>query len=190
MAGRGGMAGSASTGEPGGSPVATVDRTSHGVRQCYLAPGVPTGVRYFEDIEAGDVHEFGSYQLTKDEILEFGEKYDPQPFHTDEAAAEVSMFGGLIASGWQTAGICMRLLVDNYLSESASAGARGVRDLRWLEPVRPGDTITCRLEVLETEAANERTGNVVNRITGLVDGEPVIEWKGDAIFERRPNGRD
>jgi acyl dehydratase len=145
-------------------------------------------MRYFEDIEVGDVHEFGSYEVTKEELLEFAEQYDPQPFHVDEEQASESMFGGLIASGWHTASICMRLLVDHYLSESASAGARGVRELRWLAPVHPGDTISCRLEVLETEAANERTGNVVNKLTGLVDGEPVIEWTSDAIFERRTDG--
>ena len=142
-------------------------------------------MRYFEDIEVGDVHEFGSYEVTREELLTFAEQYDPQPFHVDEEAAEESMFGGLIASGWHTASICMRLLVDNYLSESASAGARGIRELQWIRPVRPGDTLSCRLEVLETEAANERTGNVVNRLTGLVDGEPVIQWRADAMFERR-----
>nr|WP_255196116.1 hypothetical protein [Halorarius litoreus] len=79
----------------------------------------------------------------------------------------------------------MRLLVDHYLSESASAGVRGVRDLQWIRPVKPGDTLSVRFEVLETDAANERTGNVVNRLTGLVDGEPVIQWTADAVFECR-----
>lgn len=142
-------------------------------------------MRYYEDIEAGDVHEFGSHEVTKAEILEFAEQYDPQPFHVDESAAEESMFGGLVASGWHTASLCMRMLVDHYLSESASEGARGVRELRWIQPLRPGDTLTCRLEVLETEPADDRIGNVVSEMTGLVDGEPVIEFTTDAMFGRR-----
>jgi acyl dehydratase len=142
-------------------------------------------MRYFEDIEAGDVHDLGSYEVTEEEVLEFAERYDPQPFHVDAAQAEQSMFGGLIASGWHTASICMRLLVDGYLSDAASAGARGVDDLRWIAPVRPGDTIRAELEVLETEPANARTGNVRSKLTGFVDGDPVIRWESDGIFERR-----
>lgn len=144
-------------------------------------------MRYFEDIEAGDVHEFGSHTVTKAEIVDFAEQFDPQPFHLDEDAAADSIFGGLVASGWHTASLCMRLLVDGYMSEAASAGARGIRDLRWKQPVRPGDTLTCRLEVLETEpdAGNPDVGNVVTRLTGIVDGETeVIQWEADAMFYR------
>lgn len=146
-------------------------------------------MRYFEDIEVGDVHEFGEHTVTREEILDFAERYDPQPFHVDEAAAEESMFGGLIASGWHTGSMCMRMLVDNYLSESACAGGRGIRELRWLQPVRPGDTLTCRLEVVETEATNRRTGKVVERMGGLVDGDPVIQWTAEVMFEKREGER-
>lgn len=143
-------------------------------------------MRYVEDIQEGDVHEFGSYEVTRDEIVGFAERYDPQPFHVDEDAARESAFGELVASGWHTASMCMRLLVDNYLADTASAGARGIRDLRWIEPVRPGDTLTCRLEVLETDpTAGRRVGRVVNRLTGLVDGDPVVTWTADAMIERR-----
>jgi acyl dehydratase len=142
-------------------------------------------VRYFEDIEVGDVVEFGSHTVTREEIVAFAEQFDPQPFHVDEAAAEASQFDGLIASGWHTASLCMRMLVDNYLSESASAGARGVEELRWLRPVRPGDTLTCRLEVVETAAGDRPVGTVVSELTGLVDGEPVVRWRADTMFEKR-----
>jgi len=143
-------------------------------------------MRYFEDIETGDSHDLGSHTFTESEITAFAREYDPQPFHVDPEAARDSAFGGLIASGWHTASVCMRLLVENYLNDSASAGARGVRELRWHAPVRPGDTVSCRVEVLETEpASNPRIGNVVNRLTGHVDDRLVVEWTADAMFERR-----
>ena len=142
-------------------------------------------MRYFEDIAVGEVREFGEYEVTREEILAFAEQYDPQPFHVDEAAAEASQFGGLIASGWHTASMCMRMLVDNHLSEAASAGARGVRELTWVAPVRPGDTLTCRLEVVDTEAGDGPIGTVTSTITGFVGGDPVIEWTADAMFEKR-----
>ncbi|MFC7177605.1 MaoC family dehydratase [Halosegnis marinus] len=140
---------------------------------------------YFEDMAVGDTMEFGSHTVTREEILDFAEQFDPQPFHVDEEAAERSQFGGLIASGWHTASLCMRMLVDNHLSEAASAGARGVRELKWIRPVRPGDTLTCRLEVLDTDPGDGPIGTVHNQLTGLVDGEPVIRWKADAMFEKR-----
>lgn len=142
-------------------------------------------MEYFEDIEVGDTEEFGSYTLTREEILEFAEQFDPQPFHLDEDAAEESPFGGLVASGWHTASLCMRLVVENYLEGTASAGARGVRDLQWLRPVRPGDTLSCRIEVLETDPGDGPVGTVINELTGTVDGEPVIRWETNAMFEKR-----
>ncbi|MFB6191729.1 MAG: MaoC family dehydratase [Haloarculaceae archaeon] len=143
-------------------------------------------MRYFEDIEAGQSHDLGSHTFTEAGITAFAREYDPQPFHVDPEAARESSFGELIASGWHTASVCMRLLVENYLNDTASAGARGVRELRWHAPVRPGDTISCRVEVLETEpASNPHIGNVVNRLTGHVDGDLAVEWTADAMFERR-----
>jgi acyl dehydratase len=142
-------------------------------------------MHYFEDMAVGDVKEFGGRTVTREEILDFAEQYDPQPFHLDEDAAAESQFGGLIASGWHTASVCMRMLVDNHLSESASAGARGVRELKWIRPVRPGDTITCRLEVVEKEPGDGPVGTVVSELTGLVDGEPVIRWEAEGMFEKR-----
>jgi acyl dehydratase len=125
--------------------------------------------RYFEDIAVGETERFGSYEVTRDEIVAFAERWDPQPFHLDEDAAEDSMFGGLVASGWHTACICMRLMVDGYLSDAASMGSPGIDELRWLEPVRPGDVLSVRVEVLDKRASEGMPG------TGIVQNEWVVE---------------
>lgn len=104
---------------------------------------------YYEDISVGDTHKFGSYTVGKEEIITFAEQYDPQPFHVDEEAAKESVFGGLIASGLQTVGIGQRMMVKNILLDSNVRGALGVDNLRWKQPVRPGDTLSVRSEVIE-----------------------------------------
>jgi acyl dehydratase len=138
-------------------------------------------MKYYEDIEVGDTDEFGEYHVTKEEIIEFASKYDPQPFHTDEEAAKESAFGELVASGWHTAAICMRLLVDNMMDKRASMGARGVDELRWRQPVRPGDTLHIRTEVVDKRRSESDPGRgyVDNRMEGVnQDGEVVISWVG------------
>ena len=148
-------------------------------------------MRYYEDIEIGDTDEFGEYHVTKDEILEFAEQYDPQPFHTDEAAAEESAFGQLVASGWHTASICMRLLVDGPVRDRASMGARGVDELRWNQPVTPGDTLSIRTEVLEKRVSESdpTRGYVNTKLEGVnQDGDVVISWIGLEMVERRQSG--
>ena len=145
---------------------------------------------YYEDIEVGDVREFGEHTVTKAEIIEFAEKYDPQSFHVDEDAAKESAFGELIASGWHTAAICMRMLVDGPLGEQASMGARGVDELRWHRPVRPGDTLSVRTEVVDKRSSGSAPdrGYVDSRLTGLNDDdEPVISWIGLGMVGRRPD---
>jgi acyl dehydratase len=110
----------------------------------------PSRERYFEDYVPGSVEEFGSAAIGEAAIREFAARYDPQRFHVDpDWAAAHGPFGGLIASGWHTAAIMMRLLVDNYLSASTSLGSPGIDELRWLRPVRPGDTLRVRVSVLE-----------------------------------------
>jgi acyl dehydratase len=113
---------------------------------------------YLEDFHPGDAEETPPRRITRDEIVAFGRQFDPQPFHLDEEAARRSIYGGLIASGWHTAAICMRMVVDHALhagrgeagaNESTSLGSPGVDELRWLRPVRPGDSLTVRIEVLE-----------------------------------------
>jgi acyl dehydratase len=115
----------------------------------------PIEQRYFEDYVPGGVYEFGSILVEEAEIISFSKRFDPQSFHTDPEAAEKSMYGGLIASGWHTAALMMRLIVDHYLSHIASLGSPGVDELRWLQPVRPGDTLSLRVTV--TEARRSRS---------------------------------
>ncbi|MGC8660009.1 MAG: MaoC family dehydratase, partial [Desulfomonilaceae bacterium] len=112
--------------------------------------------RYFEDYLPGTIHEFGSITVEETDIIEFARRFDPQPFHIDPRAAERSVFGGLIASGWHTACLAMRLLVDNYVSKVASLGSPGADELRWTEPVRPGDTLNLRVTVLESRLSHSK----------------------------------
>lgn len=138
-------------------------------------------MKYYEDIAVGDTEEFGEYHVTKEEIIEFASQYDPQPFHTDEEAAEESAFGELVASGWHTAAICMRMLVDNMMDKRASMGARGVDELRWKQPVKPGDTLHLRTEVVDKRRSESDPGRgyVDNKMEGInQDGEVVISWVG------------
>jgi len=117
---------------------------------------IPREDRYFEDYVTGVVHEFGGVEVVEDEMIAFARRFDPQPFHTDPDAAKESVFGGLIASGWFTASLIMRLLVDNYVSRVASLGSPGVDELRWLKPVRPGGTLSARITVLETQRSRSK----------------------------------
>jgi acyl dehydratase len=143
---------------------------------------------YFDDVREGEVRELGAYEVPKAEMIEFARRYDPQPIHVDEAAARDSMFGGVIASGWYTASVCMRLLVDNFLAETASMGAVGLDELTWATPVRPGDTLTVENEILDTRPSESRDdrGYVRNRTAASnQDGDEVIEWVGINIIARR-----
>jgi len=148
--------------------------------------------RYFEDLEAGDTYALeGRYEVDREEITAFAEQYDPQPFHLEEAAAADSVFGGLVASGWHTAAMCMRLVVEEFLDPETSMGASGVEALEWLQPVRPGDTLRVELEVLETRPSESRPemGHVRSKLTGYnQDDEAVIEWVGDGMYRRRAPG--
>ena len=119
--------------------------------------------RYFEDYRAGSVHELGSVQVDKNEVIEFARRYDPQVFHTDEEAAKRTLFGGLIASGWHTAALMMRLLADNFISRVASLGAPAVDELRWHLPVRPGDVLSVRALVLDTRRSRSKPDRGVMR---------------------------
>ena len=140
---------------------------------------------YFEDLTVGETAEFGTYEVTADEMTSFAEQYDPQPFHTDPEAAAETPFGGLVASGWHTASMTMRLLVDNYLSEGAARGALGVDDLRWRRPVRPGDELTVRTEIVDKEDWDDENGLVSVEITTEVDGEAVLSMVGLVLYECR-----
>ena len=116
----------------------------------------PITDRYFEDYVPGSIHEFGSITVDQDEVIAFAKRYDPQDFHADPEAAKQTIFGGLIASGWQTAGLMMRLYADNYLSRVASLSSPGVDELRWKHPVRPGDELSIRVTVVEARRSNSK----------------------------------
>ncbi len=117
---------------------------------------VPAEKRYFEDYVAGSVHEFGYVTVEQDEVIAFARRFDPQVFHTDPESAKKSIYGGLIASGWHTAGLMMRLFADHYLSKVASLGSPGVDELRWNKPVRPGDELSIRVTVQETKRSRSK----------------------------------
>jgi acyl dehydratase len=146
-------------------------------------------LRYFEDFQPGAVVELGSRTLDEAAIVAFARDYDPQPFHTDPEAARSSDFGGLIASGWQTVGVYMRLLVDGCINGTVSLGSPGVEEIRWLVPVRPGDTLRARFTVLEARPSRSRPdrGTVVSlgEVTNQ-KGEVVMTLRGMGIFGRRP----
>lgn len=147
-----------------------------------------TTIRYFEDYDIGETSEFGDYEVTKEEIIEFAEQYDPQPFHVDENTARESMFGGLIASGWHTAAICQRLLVNGLITDMASAGGRGVDELRWLRPVHPGDVLSLKVEIIEKHASEDaqKPGEVHAEVTAFnQNDEPVISWILLGMIQRR-----
>ena len=103
--------------------------------------------RWFEDYPVGTTAEHGPIQVDEAELLDFGRRFDPQPFHVDPAAAAAGPFGGLIASGWHTCALMMRLLAERYLSPVSSLGSPGVDELRWVLPVRPGDALRLRTTV-------------------------------------------
>lgn len=141
---------------------------------------------FYEDIEIGDTRTFGTYEVTRDEIISFAEQYDPQPFHVDEEAARESMFGGLAASGWHTSAMTMRMLVDNYLTESGALGSPGVDSLRWTQPVRPGDTLSVETEVVDKEHWSDSRGLAYMDVqTKNDDGDAVMEMTALVLYPRR-----
>ena len=145
--------------------------------------------RYFEDYPAGAVFTAGPIAVSEAEIIEFARKYDPQAMHTDLEAAAAGRFGGLIASGWHTGALMMRLLADNFLSPASSVASPGLDELRWLQPVRPGDSLSLRVTILEARPSRSRPGEGVLR--SLVEvlnqqGEVVMSLKPISLIRRRP----
>lgn len=146
---------------------------------------------YFEDATPGAVLELGSRKVSEAEILAFARDFDPQPFHIDPEAAAQSIFGGIIASGWHTCALTMRLMVDGFLSRAASLGSPGVDNIRWLRPVRPGDTLTVRIVVLETRASQSKADRGAVRMRTEVTnqlGELVMTMESTGLIGRRPAG--
>ena len=136
---------------------------------------------YLEDHVPGSVYRFGSVLVEEKEIVDFAKTYDPQVFHVDPEAAKRTSFGGLVASGWHTVALAMRLLVDHRLSRMANLGSPGVDELRWLKPVRPGDILSVRLTIMEVRRSQSKPDRGIVR--GFVEvlnnsGEVVTTWKG------------
>jgi acyl dehydratase len=149
---------------------------------------IPPEERYLEDYTAGSVYEFGSAAVEEKEIIEFARRYDPQPFHIDPVAARATQFGGVVASGWQTAGMAMKLLVENYLPRGSSLGSPGVDNLRWHRPVRPGDILSVRVTIVETKPSQSKPDRGLLRSFVEVlnqDHEVVTSWRGMLVLLRR-----
>jgi acyl dehydratase len=143
---------------------------------------------WWEDFRVGDSSEIGRHTFTEEEIVAFARQYDPQPFHVDAERAKQSAFGGLIASGWQTCAVGMRLMCEAYINETASLGSPGVDSIRWLKPVRAGDTLTYRRSVLESRASATREGvGLVKHRWEAVNqqGELVLTMEGWGFFGRK-----
>ena len=144
---------------------------------------------YFEDFPPGDVRESPSRAVTHDEIVTFAQEFDPQPFHTDAEAPKHTFFGGLLASGWHTCSILMRLLWETYLRDVASLGSPGVDEIRWLKPVRPGDILRARFTVTDARPSRSKPDRgVVYSFTEVFNqhGELVMTLRGLGMFARRP----
>ncbi|MCE9660079.1 MAG: MaoC family dehydratase [Burkholderiales bacterium] len=149
-------------------------------------------IRYhWEDFEVGRVREFGRCEVTREAVLEFAGRYDPQPFHLDDDAAAASLFGRLAASGWHTCAMAMRMMCEGYLLESAALGSPGVERLTWPAPVFPGDVLSMRNTVLEARplASRPQVGLVRSRSEVLnQDGQVVLSMEGVGFFRRRDSG--
>ncbi|MFF5263938.1 MaoC family dehydratase [Actinomadura viridis] len=131
--------------------------TTNGTRTLSASDfAVPVDDRYFEDYRPGAVYEYGYITVTEEEILEFARRFDPQPMHIDPAFAASGPFGGLIASGWHTSAIGMRLLVDHYISRVAGLASPGVDELRWPSPVRPGDSLRLRTTIMDARPSRSK----------------------------------
>ena len=146
---------------------------------------------YFEDLPAGDVRESPPRTITREEMLAFARQYDPQPFHLDEDAARKTIYGGLIASGWLTVAVMMRLLWDTLLKDAVSLGSPGADEVRWLKPVRPGDTLRARFTIVEAIPSRSKPDRgVLKTFTEMVNqhDEVVLTMRGLGMFGRRPSG--
>ena len=147
---------------------------------------------YFEDIEVGSRQSFGRYEVTREEVLEFAGKYDPQPFHLDEEAAAQTHFGRISASGWHTCAMTMAMMVENLTAnKQAGLGSPGVDQLRWKKPVYPGDTLRCESEILEKRRSKSRRemGIFKSRTTTFNQhDEPVLEMISNGLIRVRDEG--
>jgi acyl dehydratase len=145
----------------------------------------PITDRYFEDYRPGFVGEYGSITVSQEEVIEFARRFDPQEFHTDPIGAARGPFGGLIASGWHTSSLMMRLYADHFVSKVAGLGSPGIDELRWTRPVRPGDTLSIRVTILEARRSSSKPDRGLVRVQIEVlnqDKEIVMSLKAMTLF--------
>ncbi len=176
------------SGPLGAGPVSSVP-VSFGPRAGWQGADVTI---YLEDLPPGTVIELGSVDMTEDAIVDFATRYDPQPFHVDPHAAVDSPFGGLIASGWHTCSLFMRLLVDGLLARASSLGSPGMDQIRWVEPVRPGDTLAARFTVTDARpSASKPDRGIVSSLCEMRNqhGAVVMTMRGTGIYGRRASDR-
>ena len=147
-------------------------------------------MRYLEDMKVGQKSSFGSYRVTREEVIDFASKYDPQPFHLDDEAAAKTHFGRLSASGWHTASMTMAMLVENLTKEKqAGLGSPGLDELRWLKPVYPGDTLRVETELTDVRPSRSRPemGSIHSLVTVFnQDDVPVMTMKSIGLVATRP----
>jgi acyl dehydratase len=145
---------------------------------------------YFEDLQPGTVTDFGTYDVTREEVIEFARKYDPQPFHLSDEAAAKTHFGRLAASGWHTAAMTMAVIARKVVGEEqAGLGSPGIDELRWLKPVYPGDTLHVRGEILDKRESRSKPGIGSFRTKTTVtnqDNVPVMTFTSIVLIRRRP----
>ncbi|MFK7963547.1 MAG: MaoC family dehydratase [Burkholderiaceae bacterium] len=150
---------------------------------------IPLKERYFQDYQAGEQFEFGDYLVTEEEILTFARQYDPQSFHLDHQAAANSHFGGLVASGWMTCSVMMRMLVDHYISPLASMGSPGLDGIKWLVPVRPGDRLRTQVKIISTRRSKSKPDRgfvVAEQCVLNQHNETVLTVSGSGMYRVRP----
>ena len=145
--------------------------------------------RYLDDLIVGDRFISGGLTLTEAEIIDFAFRYDPQPFHLDVNAAAESPYGGLIASGFQSIALCFRLFIQSGIFKGSSIGSPGLDEVRWLAPVRPGDTLHSEVEVLEVRPSTSKPDRGIARLRYAAvnqRGETVLSFIGNNMLKRRP----
>ncbi len=151
-------------------------------------------LRYAEDYNAGDVFDLGTYDVTREEIIKFSREYDPFPFHIDDQAAQETVFGGLISSGWLTALVWLRLMHKAFLSHETTLGSPGHEEMIWPTPVRPGDRLNGRVEIKESRVSRSKPDMGFVRYTATLnnqDGKEVFVTTSTFIVKPRPaSGRD
>lgn len=148
---------------------------------------------HFEDFHEGQVIDLGQRHVTEQEIIDFARQFDPQPFHIDREAAAASIYGGVIASGWHTCSMMMRMVVDGLMGDAASMGSPGLDSVRWMLPVRAGDTLTVRYLTTKVKASNSKPDRGVvwsKWIATNQHGDEVCTVEGMGMFGRRPGGSD